>query len=494
MADSDITVATLTAAQAGPGAILVTPVTTGGSCLPYMALDAVEIWASTTNSRGSSIKVGDTVLGFIHADLPANTTRYYWARARDVSDNNGDWYPASATAGISATTTSADVADGSITENKLANGAVTENKVGNGAVTTTKIANLAITTAKIGDAQITQTKIGNAAIVNAHLGNAIIAEANIQNAAITNAKIASLTADKVSAGTFTGLTFRTAATGTRVEISADTNDITAYVSGGQASLGGTDNVGLRISNSTGNGLIVRAKSVTENAPASMFEGTATNGPAVGIYSVGQLTGHALRCTTRLNASSGDSLGGQAIVGVAQGGGGHAVYAEKGSFAPFTGSHDAFIAKDEPTEIGDIVCDLKVIARSGVDDTVTEVYVAEDDADPAAVGVVSRRLPFEPASLIGGLPQAEGTTRLREILAERYDRLAINSVGEGQVNVCGRGGDIRAGDLIMTSTLRGKGQRQPDGIMRAYTVAKARESVTFSGADDWKRVSCIYLCG
>ena len=37
-------------------------------------------------------------------------------------------------------------------------------------------------------------------------------------------------------------------------------------------------------------------------------------------------------------------------------------------------------------------------------------------------------------------------------------------------------------------------KQADDIVRSYTVAKAREDVTFSGPDDIKLVACIYLCG
>ena len=41
---------------------------------------------------------------------------------------------------------------------------------------------------------------------------------------------------------------------------------------------------------------------------------------------------------------------------------------------------------------------------------------------------------------------------------------------------------------------GKGMRQSDDIVRSYTVAKAREDVTFSDPTEVKMVACIYLCG
>jgi hypothetical protein len=70
---------------------------------------------------------------------------------------------------------------------------------------------------------------------------------------------------------------------------------------------------------------------------------------------------------------------------------------------------------------------------------------------------------------------------------------MNSVGEGQINVCGENGDIEPGDLIVTSSVAGKGMKQTDDILRSYTVAKAREQATFTG-NEIKQIACIYLCG
>ena len=71
---------------------------------------------------------------------------------------------------------------------------------------------------------------------------------------------------------------------------------------------------------------------------------------------------------------------------------------------------------------------------------------------------------------------------------------VNGLGEGQVNVCGEAGNIMAGDLIVTSSMPGKGMRQNDDIVRNYTVAKARESVVFDSPSQVKMIACIYLCG
>jgi hypothetical protein len=61
-------------------------------------------------------------------------------------------------------------------------------------------------------------------------------------------------------------------------------------------------------------------------------------------------------------------------------------------------------------------------------------------------------------------------------------------------VCGENGNIQAGDLIVSSSIPGKGMRQADDIIRSYTVAKARESVTFDSPTQVKMIACIYHCG
>jgi hypothetical protein len=76
----------------------------------------------------------------------------------------------------------------------------------------------------------------------------------------------------------------------------------------------------------------------------------------------------------------------------------------------------------------------------------------------------------------------------------HNKVVINALGEGSINVCGEGGDIQVGDLIVTSSTPGKGMRQADDIVRSYTVAKAREAVTFDSPGDIETVACIYLCG
>ena len=61
-----------------------------------------------------------------------------------------------------------------------------------------------------------------------------------------------------------------------------------------------------------------------------------------------------------------------------------------------------------------------------------------------------------------------------------DRVEINSLGEGAVWVCARGGDFENGDLITTSDLAGYGERQEEPYVCGWTLGKITCDV------DWSR--------
>ncbi|CAH1672132.1 phage tail protein [Chelatococcus asaccharovorans] len=445
MADSNITIASLSAAG-GPGVVTLSWVTVGGGagCLNYLALKSVEVWSSATNNRGSATKAGEGVSIFAHTGLTGTATRYYWVRAVDTSGNLGDFFPASATAGIAGTPTRA-----------------------------------------LGPGQVT----------NDDLAGAIDAAVKLLDASITNAKIVNLSVEKLLAGTINAAVSMTSAL-----ISGGS------ITGGRINIAGTSyafpviflnpNMGAGL-----NGLHLFQTGNTSES-AALFDHNG-NGPS----------NHGLRARNR-NISLPSSQWPSGIVGAANG---YAFFSEYGGYGPFTGQHSAMIDKGEADfPLGSIVCDREVLARLDVNDTLTRVALSEQAQDATAVGVVASRAPFDPHDLIGGLgpqppgrftestPQerlANGMLR-RQRLARLYDHLIINSVGEGQVLVCGRGGDLAAGDLICTSTLRGVGMRQPSqtlgghpiDLVTNHTVARVREPVAFTDPDEVKLVSCIYLCG
>ena len=176
----------------------------------------------------------------------------------------------------------------------------------------------------------------------------------------------------------------------------------------------------------------------------------------------------------------------------------------GSYLPFTGSHEAIVSDAVSLEAGDIMVDVSVVASLGVSTVLTEVALSSVSNQKTAVGVFSYAAESDYVSPtlqedITVLSEIEVVTPVYQTKAEYTDTMAgkktvyINAVGEGMINVCGDGGDIEPGDLIVTSSIVGKGMKQGDDIIRSYTVAKARESATFSSSET-KTIACIYLCG
>ena len=86
-----------------------------------------------------------------------------------------------------------------------------------------------------------------------------------------------------------------------------------------------------------------------------------------------------------------------------------------------------------------------------------------------------------------------------------DRVEINSLGEGAVWVCARGGDFENGDLITTSDLAGYGERQEEPYVCGWSLGKITCDVDWSRSNldkDFQTrtvdgalcalVGCIYL--
>jgi len=214
------------------------------------------------------------------------------------------------------------------------------------------------------------------------------------------------------------------------------------------------------------------------------------------------TAHGVRGENEYNDASG-------LVGA---GNGYDFYAEGAgtNYGPFTGAHDALVPLGTTQEIGDIVCDQGVAVRKNVSNTICFVALSSTPAQGSAVGVVAtapRSLNdggHIPAALIDfrwNTTQPDGTTHSTDVPCREFSDLrlthaviAINALGEGQLNVCGEGGNLQPGDLITTSSTPGKGMRQADDVVRASSVAKCREAVVFEHPAQVKTVACIYLCG
>jgi hypothetical protein len=228
------------------------------------------------------------------------------------------------------------------------------------------------------------------------------------------------------------------------------------------------------------------------------------------YGFGGGSGHGVR-----GYSSSGCTG---IVGTAYG---YDFYADGSgtNYGPFTGAHDALLDPAEDFQLGDIVVDQTLVYRGGISNTLFKVTRSTSPNQKGAVGVIAvingPLSNHEPLAVFGRYVEAAPTTtpgqgdpppqRLDLVWPDgaedawnaakgSYNYALMNALGEGQINVCGEGGDLEVGDLIVTSSTPGKGMRQADDIVRGCTVARAREAVTFSGPTDVKLVACIYLCG
>ena len=177
--------------------------------------------------------------------------------------------------------------------------------------------------------------------------------------------------------------------------------------------------------------------------------------------------------------------------------------------PFTGFHEGMFAIDSPIEVGDIVTDVSVFYRANISNVLFNVARSNTASQPRVLGVVSAIVPVQtntPGILWEPVETYEennlGPTTTMELipgydleeLQTTYKVVQVNAVGEGQINVCGENGNIQAGDLIVASSIPGKGMRQLDDIVRSITVAKARESVSFSEPTEVQLIACIYLGG
>lgn len=471
---TDIQVTSLLAAG-GAGTITLSAYAAspaGMACLPYMQAVKIEFWVSTSNNRNNATKLGESEVGIlVHSGLGENVTRYYWARAVDADGNFSDFYPTSGTGGVAATTATMTPGPNSIGSSQIQPNAVQ----------TTHIANAAITDAKISNLSASKITAG------------------------TISATISITGPTITGGTITGGTIRTSSGANRVEMSAANNSLSIYSGGGEVvRLGPSPNA-------------IWEGSISARASSSVavlaYSLSSTNIPALRVVT---LASTGVACTVNGNTSGVNAIvathnsGGQGLVGVNNADGGYAFYAMRGSYGPFTGSHDALILADDPAELGDLVVDVRVLQRSGFDDVLTEVASSTEERQRGVVGVITERISFDPMSEFAAFPAPKDHRKpshvargigeapqpgiLRRRWAKKYHRVKMNSLGEGQMNVCGRGGNIQKGDLICASSMRGKGQCQDDDLVHSWTAARAREDVIFDHPDEVKRVAVIYLCG
>lgn len=543
-----------------------------------------EIWRHTSDNLANATMIGTSDgQSYIDHIGVISETRYYWIRFISDTGVAGPYNSATGSDGVTAgvvaqiladaaVTTSklataavdntklaalavdaAKLADSAVTSTKIANAAVGSAAIANLAVGNAQIANLAVTDAKIANATITGAKIANATITGGLIAGSTIVGANIADSTITNSKILNLSADKITAGTITGSTIQTAASGKRAVLTQNTNDLRFYDSSNQslAWVGeatwsitlpppfGTFTFGtsaffgdqvVREIGAIGKGSFngIRGYSTSTSGGAGVF-GINTNNLGVGVLGLGQDFGVWGTANIGIQGSTGTSAGrgvyavctsetgigvladaqsiavaaaGAVVNGVTQplnwafyGYDGNAKLLD-GTWQTFTGAHEGLLDKSTTIEPGDIVVDLDVAGTSSLID-VMFYNEPSSSANQCAIGIFIKRknLPdgngaeSKPTPL-KNLPQAE-----YDAIDAAYDLIEIAAVGEGMINVCDANGNIAAGDLIVTCAVPGKGAKQPDDIVHSYTVARARESVTWADEPETtKQIACIFLCG
>ncbi len=181
----------------------------------------------------------------------------------------------------------------------------------------------------------------------------------------------------------------------------------------------------------------------------------------------------------------------AFAGVRSSGGTWDFYADNGSgsYGPFTGGHDGLVLKAFTAEQGDIVCDGDVIAKNGVSDAILSMELSSKPMQKSCAGAFV---------LQHELNETNRPAAMKDLDLDDYsklDAITFNALGEGLINVCGEGGDIEKGDYICTSSIAGKGVKQPQpDDLKSYTVAQSRENVIFSSTTEIKQIAVIYKAG
>jgi hypothetical protein len=174
-------------------------------------------------------------------------------------------------------------------------------------------------------------------------------------------------------------------------------------------------------------------------------------------------------------------------------GGYAAYSPSGGgtarfpdgVGTFTGFHNVLVPKTITLQLGECLVDSEVIYRLDISNVLFSAEHSDIVEQSGVIGIVSR---ISEIHDLVGLPE-----ELRNQYKATHWLVDINALGEGQILVSGKAGNIQKGDLL-ASGVSGIAQKQSSNQVFNYTVAKARESVNFSSSSEVKMIACIYMCG
>ena len=439
-------------------------------------LNVVEIWVNTSATLVGISKVTE-IKGerFTHDNLGSNVTRYYYLRAKDHSGNLSDY------ASVVSATTETNLADA------IANDIVTTAAFAQG-ITPVEIVDTLPTTGNYEGRVVFLTTDNK---LYRHTGSAFTKAtdgADISANTITAGAIAAgaIGADQIAANAISADKIAAGAVTTAKLVSGDL--YTIRIAAGSGGSPGGYLIEITSSNVMYVGEFYANDSIFGKDIALLNSVSYEILDAVNSSSSG--TAHAIRGQNTNKGSSG-------LVGPSRTD--FDFYADgHGAYGPFTGAHDGLMLKTVSPTAGDILVDGEILFRRGVSDATSEVLLSTQP-NQAALGVYVNRQEISAdhyiASAIVGRNDKNKPIVDQAFLdmADTHDLVGVNALGEGLINVCGENGNITKGDLIVTSSVTGKGMKQSDDIIRSYTVARAREDAVFSGSEV-KQIACIYLCG
>jgi len=472
-----------------------------------------EIWWSNVNNRAGATKIGEAAANvFVHNNADPAQVHYYWLRSvNGYGRADGNW-----TAAVSATPLQAgqyDIQAGAIKTSHMSAdyvyaGRISVEQLDAGVITATVSINSNGYIRASGSNTTGNSEAGAASV----FGNANGTATGVFGHSGTGMGVFGLTAGGSSPGT-KPIGVRGVATGGIYGVGVQGESVTGYgvigiTSNGRGVYGESLSTGYAIYSNgpayvsgplTVTGTINGTVSYASSAGSASTAGTATNASyattAGNSISTSSLSGGRCLAAT---SNSGETAGTFTNYGSGKellcAGGSHAAYAFAGKgkiyaadgFTAFTGAHESLIDKNSAWEPGDIVIDKAIIHAPDVNNATSEIELSFVPCQKGAFGVITESRPLDQYVLVGYADwwHYEPT----HLVA------TVNGVGEGKINVCGEAGAIEKGDLIVTSSMPGKGMRQSDDLVRSYTVARARESVQFDDPTQVRQIACVYLCG
>jgi hypothetical protein len=466
--------------------------------------DSIAAYAISLANGGSPI-ITDEVTLYYNASNYSETKVYTgsaWTSV--VAQFNGSIL-------VNGTVIASKIATGAITADKIDAGAITAGKISAGAITADKIQAGAITADKISAATITADKIQSSTGTTVSYGKyGFGAGAQIGN------YNGVLTAETVNPNYFgiigaSNTSQPGIVAGNRYGLQQGDAFAFFRMSGGQYSSSSSD---WRTYGILG-GYFIGGQIVCQNDYLGPAPGTPNSIATLAQYGVaaGQFTQFAFGGTELSKITLADAFGNALKVNRGT------IVTGNGTIVQFTGSHDGLIELNEAVEIGDILVDVSIVASKNISDAVGIVTKSTQINQKSVFGIMreythEKYIPYTlteeyeyekitETPFGGDTANSEVTStivkdeRLNPIyqsLTDTHKFVHINSIGEGLVNVCGENGNIEMGDYITTSSMPGKGMKQDDDLLHNYTVAKARENVTFSSPTEVKQIACSYHCG